>query len=78
MSERGETAAMRSIALKVAYDGTAFSGFAKQRDEGVRTVQRILAEGVSDGEERRVIPLDQDAELPYAVVESGIHLIQLI
>lgn len=45
--------------------------------EGVRTVHRVMAEGVCDGEDRRVIPLEKDSDLPYTVVESGIHLIQL-
>ena len=45
--------------------------------EGVRTVRRILAEGVCEGEERRVIPLDKDSDLPYTVAESGMHLVQL-
>ncbi|MBR1497489.1 MAG: baseplate J/gp47 family protein [Oscillospiraceae bacterium] len=46
--------------------------------EGVRTVQRIQAEGVSDSEDRRLIPLEKDSDLPYTVVESGIHLVQLV
>ena len=46
--------------------------------EGVRTVQRVLAEGVCDGGERRLIPLEKDSDLPYTVVESGMHVIQLV
>ena len=45
---------------------------------GVRAVHRILAEGICENEDRRLIPLEKDSELPYAVVESGAHLIQLI
>ena len=46
--------------------------------EGVRVVQRILAEGICDNKEHRLIPLEKDADLPYAVVESGTHTIQLV
>ena len=35
---------MRNLALKVEYDGTEFSGFAKQPD--VRTVQGVLSEAI--------------------------------
>lgn len=45
---------------------------------GVRVVDRILAEGAFDEDGRaRLVPLEQEAEFPYAVVRSGVHYVRV-
>ena len=46
--------------------------------ENVRLIHRILVEGSYDeGGQTRLIPLEGDMNLPFAVVESGIHQVRL-
>lgn len=44
----------------------------------VRTIHQILAEGafVQEGQPR-LVPLEQETRLPYAVADSGVHLVQV-
>lgn len=44
----------------------------------VRAIHQILAEGAFVQEGRpRLVPLEQEARLPYAVADSGVHLVQV-
>ena len=41
-------------------------------------IHRILVEGSYDeGGQTRLIPLEADTELPFAVVENGVHQVKL-
>ena len=45
---------------------------------GVHTIDRILAEGAFDEDGRaRLVPLEHDADFPYAVVRSGVHYVRV-
>ncbi len=45
---------------------------------GVHTIERILAEGAFDEDGRaRLVPLEHDADFPYAVVRSGVHYVRV-
>ena len=45
---------------------------------GVHVIDRILTEGAFDEDGRaRLVPLEHDAEFPYAVVRSGVHYVRV-
>ena len=47
--------------------------------ENVRLIRRILVEGKYDeAGVSRLIPLEADADLPFAVVENGVHHVRLV
>ena len=46
--------------------------------ENVRLIHRILVEGsYHEGGQTRLIPLEGNTELPFAVVENGVHQVKL-
>ena len=59
---------MTRVRLDLAYDGTEFAGWARQRS-GVRTVQQVLEEALT-----AVLRLEQPAQLTVAGrTDSGVH-----